>query len=359
MRELFSQLPESKKRGYTAGRFSFNTPVGKCQACDGNGANRLEMELIADIWIPCTVCIGSRYDRETLQVQFKGKSIADCLSMDVRAAIEHFENIPKIVEKLRTLEDVGLGYLQLGQPSPTLSGGEAQRIKLTKELSKRSTGRTLYVLDEPTTGLHFADIQLLLRVLQQLVDRGNTVVVIEHNLDLIQSADWVIDLGPEGGEGGGRVVASGTPEHLVEKGVSATSDALRKYYSAKSARVVARKAGRKGERTEKTSQKSKSQSRELTVRGASQHNLQEVDLCLPRDRMTVFCGPSGSGKTSLAFDTIYAEGQRRFVESLSPYARQFIGQMPKQACSGSKGFRRRLPSSKRTWGIHLGVRLGL
>ncbi len=337
MRELFSQLPESKKRGYTAGRFSFNTPVGKCQACDGNGANRLEMELIADIWIPCTVCNGSRYDRETLQVQFKGKSIADCLSMDVRAAIEHFENIPKIVEKLRTLEDVGLGYLQLGQPSPTLSGGEAQRIKLTKELSKRSTGRTLYVLDEPTTGLHFADIQLLLRVLQQLVDRGNTVVVIEHNLDLIQSADWVIDLGPEGGEGGGRVVASGTPEHLVEKGVSATSDALRKYYSAKSGRIVARKAGRKGERTEKTSQKSKSQSRELTVRGASQHNLQEVDLCLPRDRMTVFCGPSGSGKTSLAFDTIYAEGQRRFVESLSPYARQFIGQMPKPSVQRIEG----------------------
>ncbi len=204
IRDLYTRLPESKTRGYKVGRFSFNVAGGRCEACEGNGSNRLEMDFLADVWVTCAVCGGHRFNRETLQVRFKGKSIADVLEMDVQQALEHFENIPKIQHKLATLHHVGLDYLKLGQPSPTLSGGEAQRIKLARELVKKSTGRTLYLLDEPTTGLHFADISLLLKVLHDFVDAGNTVVVVEHNLDVIKTADWIIDLGPEGGAGGGR-----------------------------------------------------------------------------------------------------------------------------------------------------------
>ncbi len=212
IRDLYAQLPESKTRGYKAGRFSFNVSGGRCEACEGNGSNRLEMDFLADVWVTCPVCEGHRFNRETLQVRFKGKSIADVLEMDMQQALEHFENIPDVRHKLQTLHDVGLDYLKLGQPSPTLSGGEAQRIKLARELVKKSTGRTLYLLDEPTTGLHFADIQMLLKVLHDFVDAGNTVLVVEHNLDVIKTADWLIDLGPEGGAGGGRIVAAGTPE---------------------------------------------------------------------------------------------------------------------------------------------------
>ncbi len=222
IRDLFALLPESKMRGYKPGRFSFNTDEGRCGACEGNGSVRLSMELVADIWVPCAVCNGKRYDHETLQVEFKGKSISDCLDLDIQQALEHFASLPKIATKLQTLHDVGMDYLKLGQPSPTLSGGEAQRIKLAKELSRRDTGKTIYVLDEPTTGLHFADVNMLLQVLQRLVDRGNTVVVVEHNLDLIQAADWIIDLGPEGGEEGGEVLAVGTPETVAKKKKSYT-----------------------------------------------------------------------------------------------------------------------------------------
>ena len=211
IRDLYTRLPESKTRGYKVGRFSFNVAGGRCEACEGNGSNRLEMDFLADVWVTCAVCGGHRFNRETLQVRFKGKSIADVLEMDVQQALVHFENIPKIHHKLATLHHVGLDYLKLGQPSPTLSGGEAQRIKLARELVKKSTGRTLYLLDEPTTGLHFADISLLLKVLHDFVDAGNTVVVVEHNLDVIKTADWVIDLGPEGGAGGGKIVAAGAP----------------------------------------------------------------------------------------------------------------------------------------------------
>jgi excinuclease ABC subunit A len=214
IRNLFAKLPESKTRGYKPGRFSFNVGGGRCEACEGNGSNRLEMDFLADIWVTCPVCQGHRFNRETLQVRFKGKSISDVLEMDVQQALEHFENIPNIRHKLQTLHDVGLDYLKLGQPSPTLSGGEAQRIKLARELVKKSTGRTLYLLDEPTTGLHFADIQLLLKVLHDFVDAGNTVLVVEHNLDVIKTADWIIDLGPEGGSGGGQIVSVGTPEQI-------------------------------------------------------------------------------------------------------------------------------------------------
>ena len=226
IRDLFTQLPESKQRGYKAGRFSFNVSGGRCEACEGNGSNKLEMDFLADVWVTCPVCEGHRFNRETLQVRFKGKTIADVLEMDVQQALEHFENIPKVRHKLQTLHDVGLDYLKLGQPSPTLSGGEAQRIKLARELVKKSTGQTLYLLDEPTTGLHFADIKLLLKVLHDFVDAGNTVLVVEHNLDVIKTADWIIDLGPEGGAGGGRIVAAGTPEEIAAHPESHTGRSL-------------------------------------------------------------------------------------------------------------------------------------
>lgn len=343
IRDLFAELPESRRRGFTPGTFSFNTEQGRCSACDGHGANRLDMEFLADLWVPCPVCEGKRYGRPTLQVEFKGKSIADCLDLDVQQALEHFNAFPKIVDKLQTLHDVGLDYLKLGQPSPTLSGGEAQRIKLSKELSRRATGRTLYVLDEPTTGLHFYDIDLLLKVLQSLVDRGNTVIVIEHNLDLIQAADWVIDLGPEGGEGGGKVLCEGTPEFIAKQKKSYTGVALKKYFESHSddkAAIRSKSASKskslEGTKSTKKTVAAKAKSKpvslalqDLQVIGAEQHNLKKIDVRLARNQMTVFCGQSGSGKSSMAMDTIYAEGQRRFVESLSPYARQFVGQMPK------------------------------
>ncbi|HKD36960.1 MAG TPA: excinuclease ABC subunit UvrA, partial [Pirellulales bacterium] len=206
IRSLFAEMPEAKMRGYKPGRFSFNKPGGRCEACEGNGSNRLEMDFLADVWVTCPVCEGRRFNRETLQVRFKAKSIHDVLEMDVQEALEHFQNVPKIRGMLQTLHDVGMDYIKLGQPAPTLSGGEAQRIKLARELCRRATGRTLYILDEPTTGLHFDDIQKLLQVLHGFVENGNTVVVIEHNLDVIKMADWVIDLGPEGGWRGGHVV---------------------------------------------------------------------------------------------------------------------------------------------------------
>ncbi|MBL8798927.1 MAG: excinuclease ABC subunit UvrA, partial [Planctomycetia bacterium] len=227
IRSLFAQLPEAKVRGYQPGRFSFNKPGGRCEACEGNGSNRLEMDFLADVWLTCPVCDGHRFNRETLQVRFKHKNIHDVLNMDVQEALEHFTNVPKIRTMLQTLHDVGLDYLKLGQASPTLSGGEAQRIKLARELCRRGTGRTLYVLDEPTTGLHFDDIDKLLRVLHGFVENGNTVVVIEHNLDVLKTADWLIDLGPEGGSGGGQLVCVGTPETVAECEASFTGQALR------------------------------------------------------------------------------------------------------------------------------------
>ena len=227
IRSLFTQLPESKARGYQPGRFSFNVKSGRCEACEGNGSTHLEMDFLADVWVTCPVCQGHRFNRETLQVRFKGKSIAQVLEMDIQQALEHFENIPKVRQKLQTLHDVGLDYMKLGQPSPTLSGGEAQRVKLARELVKASTGRTLYLLDEPTTGLHFADIQLLLKVLHDFVEAGNTVLVVEHNLEVVKTADWIIDLGPEGGAAGGWIVAAGTPEELVRVPESYTGRWLR------------------------------------------------------------------------------------------------------------------------------------
>jgi excinuclease ABC subunit A len=228
IRDLYSRLPESRERGYKPGRFSFNVKGGRCEACQGDGLRRIEMNFLPDVYVTCDVCHGRRYNRETLEVKYKGLSIADLLDTTVEDALPVLENIPQVRAKLETLHDVGLGYIHLGQSSTTLSGGEAQRIKLARELSKRQTGRTFYLLDEPTTGLHFDDVRKLLDVLQRLVALGNTVLVIEHNLDVIKTADWVIDLGPDGGEGGGRVVAAGTPEQIMRSKKSYTAEALRK-----------------------------------------------------------------------------------------------------------------------------------
>ena len=216
IRELFTLTPDAKMRGYKNGRFSFNVKGGRCEACKGDGIIKIEMHFLPDVYVPCEICKGKRYNRETLEVKYKGKNISDVLTMTIEEAVEFFRPIPKIFRKLETLLDVGLGYIRMGQPATTLSGGEAQRIKLAAELSKRSTGRTIYILDEPTTGLHFEDVKRLLAVLHRLVDQGNTVVIIEHNLDVIKTADWVIDMGPEGGTGGGRVVAMGTPEDVAK-----------------------------------------------------------------------------------------------------------------------------------------------
>jgi excinuclease ABC subunit A len=228
IRELFSRLPLARMRGYKPGRFSFNVPGGRCEACRGDGIIKIEMHFLPDIYVECEVCRGRRYNRETLEVFYKDKSIADVLECSIDEAISFFNNIPRIKNKLQTLSDVGLGYIKLGQPATTLSGGEAQRIKLSRELSKRSTGRTVYILDEPTTGLHFADIDKLLNVLKRLTESGNTVIVIEHNLDVIKNADWIIDLGPEGGDEGGRVVVQGPPEKVARNKKSHTGIYLNK-----------------------------------------------------------------------------------------------------------------------------------
>lgn len=229
IRQLFAQTNEAKTRGYDSGRFSFNVKGGRCEACEGDGILQIEMHFLPDIYVPCEVCKGKRYNRETLEVKYKGKNISDVLEMTAEEAYLFFENIPKIARKMKTLCDVGLGYVKLGQSATTLSGGEAQRVKLATELSKRATGRTIYILDEPTTGLHAADVHKLIEVLQTLVDSGNTVVVIEHNLDVIKTADYIIDLGPEGGDRGGEIIATGTPEQVAECEGSYTGKYLKKY----------------------------------------------------------------------------------------------------------------------------------
>jgi excinuclease ABC subunit A len=227
VRDWFSGLPEAKARGYGPGRFSFNVKGGRCESCQGDGVIKIEMHFLPDVYVTCESCAGKRYNRETLEVRYKDKSIADVLDMTVEEAAEFFRAVPAIRDKMETLKAVGLGYIHVGQQATTLSGGEAQRIKLSKELSKRSTGRTLYILDEPTTGLHFDDVRKLLEVLHKLVDQGNTVVVIEHNLDVIKTADYIIDIGPEGGHKGGRIVARGTPEAVCKARESFTGQFLK------------------------------------------------------------------------------------------------------------------------------------
>ena len=227
LRELLAAVPESRLRGYKPGRFSFNVKGGRCEACEGAGIVQIEMHFLPDVYVPCEVCKGKRYNRETLEIHYKGKNVAEILEMTVEEALKFFDAVPSIRNKLQTLSDVGMGYIHLGQPATTLSGGEAQRVKLATELSKRATGKTFYILDEPTTGLHFDDVARLLQVLSRLVESGNTVVVIEHNLDVIKTADWVIDLGPEGGDKGGELVVAGTPEQVARAAGSHTGRYLR------------------------------------------------------------------------------------------------------------------------------------
>jgi excinuclease ABC subunit A len=233
IRDLFSQLPEARVRGYKPGRFSFNVKGGRCEACFGDGIIKIEMHFLPDVYVPCEVCKGKRYNRETLEIRYKGKNVADVLDMTVDQAVEFFRPVPRIYHRLKTLQDVGLGYIRLGQPAPELSGGEAQRVKLATELSRRTNGRAFYLLDEPTTGLHMDDVNRLLQVLHRLVEAGNTVVVIEHNLDVIKTADYIIDLGPEGGDRGGWIVATGTPEEIARVPESYTGQFLRKVLSPK------------------------------------------------------------------------------------------------------------------------------
>ncbi|MBL4602859.1 MAG: excinuclease ABC subunit A, partial [Emcibacteraceae bacterium] len=227
IRDWFAGLPESKARGYKPGRFSFNVKGGRCEACQGDGLIKIEMHFLPDVYVKCDVCEGKRYNRETLEIKFKGKSISDILDMTVEDGVDFFAAIPSVRDKVVMMQKVGLDYIKIGQAATTLSGGEAQRVKLSKELSKRSTGRTLYILDEPTTGLHFEDIKKLLEVIQALVDMGNTVIIIEHNLDVIKTADWVIDIGPEGGNGGGMIIAEGTPEKVASVKGSFTGEYLK------------------------------------------------------------------------------------------------------------------------------------
>ena len=229
IRDLFASTVDAKAKGYTKGRFSFNVKGGRCESCSGDGIIKIEMHFLPDVYVPCEVCAGKRYNRETLDVKYKGKSIYDILEMTVEEALEFFKHIPTIQRKIQTLYDVGLSYIKLGQPSTQLSGGEAQRIKLATELSKRGTGKTIYILDEPTTGLHFADVHKLVDILRRLCDSGNTVIVIEHNLDVIKTADYIIDIGPEGGDGGGTVVAAGTPEEIIKVENSYTGKYVKKY----------------------------------------------------------------------------------------------------------------------------------
>lgn len=328
IRDLFSQLPESKARGYAPGRFSFNVKEGSCPQCEGMGMIKIDMDFMEDAWVDCPLCKTKRFDPETLSVFYKGKNIYDILEMEVGEALEFFTNIPSIKHKLETLQKVGMEYIKLGQFSTTLSGGEAQRVKLAKELVRPSTGKTLYILDEPTTGLHFHDIKHLLEVLQELVDRGNTVLVIEHNMDVVKTADWIIDIGPEGGVGGGEIVATGKPEQIAALDSptgQAVKEALYHNIPAKIDHALKTSVANRKKRKERE----KTAIHEITVEDAEQNNLKCVNVSIPREKLTVCTGPSGSGKTSLAFDTIYAEGQRRYIESLSPYARQFVKQMSK------------------------------
>jgi len=317
LRDLFSALPESKIRGYSKSRFSFNVRGGRCEDCEGAGVKEIEMQFLANVQIPCETCIGRRYNAETLAVAFKGKSISDVLEMTVTQALAFFENQPRIRKILKTMHEVGLGYVHLGQPSSTLSGGEAQRVKLATELHKPATGHTLYILDEPTTGLHAADVHRLVQCLDRLVDKGNTVVLVEHNLDVIKVADHVIDLGPEGGDEGGWIVAEGSPEEVARNEASHTGVALASVLNENPDKPSTRRARRKRTTPPEA----------IEVEGANKHNLKDVEVKIPHRAISVITGVSGSGKTTLAFDTIFSEGQRRFVESMSTYARRFLGRM--------------------------------
>ena len=314
IRELFARLPEAQSRGYKSSRFSFNVDGGRCIECGGAGVKSVDMQFLAPVEVVCEACGGQRYNRETLEIRFKGKSISEVLDLTVGEALGIFSTVPRIDRTLKTLDRLGLSYLKLGQPATTLSGGEGQRLKLANELQKKSTGRTLYLLDEPTTGLHFDDVRVLIDALDELVGNGNSVVVIEHNLEVIQAADYVIDLGPGGGSAGGEVVAVGTPEELSRNAQSYTGLALK----ARLGRAPPSHRPASGRPPDPGP-------REIRIEGAALNNLKSVDVSIPHQKLTVLTGVSGSGKSSLAFGTLFAEGQRRYLDSLSTYARHFLG----------------------------------
>jgi excinuclease ABC subunit A len=325
IRELFASLEESRMRGWEVGRFSFNVAGGRCETCQGAGAQYVELQFLAPVTVPCPECGGHRFQQETLNARWNGKSIADVLGLTIDEALAFFAAHPRIERPLRALSDVGLGYLTLGQPSTTLSGGEAQRVKLAKYLQKSPRGHALFLLDEPTTGLHHADVQRLVAALQRLVDGGHSVIVIEHNLELVECADHVLELGPGAGSAGGRLIHGGTPEALRAKADSPTGRALRELdeQRVRGKRKRPRGAQPRESRLELPAREG------IELRGARTHNLRGIDLDLPREALIVVTGPSGSGKSSLALDTLHAMGRARFVESLSTYARQFLGRNDK------------------------------
>ncbi len=333
IRDLFTQLPESQLRAFGAGHFSFNVKEGSCPYCSGLGSVKIDMDFMEDAWALCPQCRGKRFEPEILAVKYKGKSIHDILETDVEHALELFDAIPSIRKKLELLSWVGLDYLTLGQPSTTLSGGEAQRIKLAKELVRPASGKTIYILDEPTTGLHFHDIAKLIGILQKLVDRGNTVLVIEHNMDFVKCADWIIDLGPGAGVHGGEIIGTGTPEKIAKLNTP-TALAL------------------KGLKTEKRKAKKPKERGVISVVGAQQNNLKNVSLEIPHGKISVFCGPSGSGKSTMAFETLYAEGQRRYTETLSAYARAMVKQLQKPKVERIEGLLPSIALEQKTGGLN-------
>ena len=310
IRKLFASTKDAKEKGLTPSHFSFNVPGGRCETCKGEGYEKVEMQFLSDVFVRCPDCGGLRYKKEILDVRYKGKSISDIFSMTVDSAISFFENIPEIVEPLRVVSDIGLGYLRLGQPINTLSGGEAQRLKLSKFL-RENRKDTLFILDEPTVGLHFEDINKLLKVLHRIVDKGNSLIVIEHNMDVIKTADWIIDLGPEGGDKGGDIVAEGRPEDIVKCKDSYTGRFLKRYLEESP--------------IEKADSKEDGISPPfILIKGAREHNLKDIEISIPRQNLVVITGVSGSGKSSLVYDVIFSEGQRRYLECLASYVRQYM-----------------------------------
>ena len=337
IRELFASLPESKARGWTAGRFSFNVKQGSCTTCEGMGQVSIDMDFLEKAWVQCPSCEGRRFDTETLSVRYKGASILDVLNMTCREAYEFFSSIPSIKSKLNSLLKAGLEYIQLGQSATTLSGGESQRLKIAKELARPSIQKTLYLLDEPTTGLHTHDISRLLDALHEIVAQGNTVVVIEHNMDLVKTADWVIDMGPGAGVHGGKIIAQGRPEEIAQL-PTATGIALHHVLSKKPQKIKS------------STERSTHNNNIISVRGARQNTLKNLSFDLPKNSFIAVVGPSGSGKSSLAFDTLFAESQRQYVESLSPYARQYIHQMQKSLVDSISGLPPTIASFQRESG---------
>jgi excinuclease ABC subunit A len=340
IRDLFAATPESRARGYKKGRFSFNVAGGRCEACEGAGHKTVELQFLPSVEVPCEVCGGRRFNAETLEVTWKGHTISDVLAMTVDEAWEVFAAVPRLARMLAAMREVGLGYLPLGQPSTTVSGGEAQRLKIATELQRPPTGRTLYLLDEPTTGLHFDDVARLIGALRRLVAAGNTVLVVEHHTDVIRVADHLIDLGPEGGAGGGRVIGEGEPAAIARLDTP-TGRVLASLVGVDTPLLVAEAP---------LPPRLPPAPGAIRVRGARAHTLRGVDVSIPHGQLTVITGPSGSGKTSLAFDTLFAEGQRQYVESLSTYARRFLGRMDRAPVDGIEGLQPAIAIDQRNAG---------